>query len=271
MTTFDLTGWTRIAVTGADAAKFLQNFCTNDLLKALSAENPTGCEAFFTSEKARVLGHGWLLPAEDGVTFVGTPGQGPGLVAHLSKYALMEDVEFADRTGAPLCYIPSPAAEEDAVPSAFPTGDLLAHGTFGFDVPQDATPLSESARIAAKLPAVGVDLTDANLCMEADRPWAISYTKGCYLGQEPVARVRALGKVNKLLCRMHFDEEPRSPAPGTPIAMHFDDERAQTPDSEKPIGTVTSVAGRYVMGLMKRAFASDGTEVLIDGQAATVF
>ncbi len=155
MTTFDLTGWTRLSVTGADAAKFLQSFCTNDLLKTFAANAP-GCEAFFTSEKARVLGHGWLLRGDPdtnpaGVEFVGTPGQGPGLIAHLAKYALMEDVAFADQTGAPVTF----TTEADG----WPSGDPLTAGTFTFPSEPTGEPLTDAARIAAKLPAVGVDLT----------------------------------------------------------------------------------------------------------------
>ena len=254
MTTYDLTGWTRVAVAGADAAKFLQNFCTNDLLKALSPGGTGGCEAFFTSEKARVLAHGWLLKGEDGVEFVGTPGQGPGLIAHLSKYALMEEVEFADRAGAPLVYTPSPPAD------GLPSGDLLEHGTFAFEVPADAVPLSEEARVAAKLPLVGIDLTGANLCMEADRPWAICYTKGCYLGQEPIARVRALGRVNKLLRGLRL--APGSPSPSGGAPVHADDAE---------VGVVSSAAGDVALGMLKRKWAEPGMAVRVGEATATVF
>ncbi|QDT14335.1 CAF17-like 4Fe-4S cluster assembly/insertion protein YgfZ [Alienimonas californiensis] len=249
MTAFDLTGWTRVAVTGADAVKFLQNFCTNDLLKAKCS-----CEAFFTSEKARVLGHGWLLKDQDGsVQFVGTPDQGPGLIAHLSKYALMEDVEFADESGDPLWF--------ESRTDGWPEGDPLEGGTFYLcDPSEDAWRLSEEARIAAKLPRIGTDLTEANLCMEADRPWAICYTKGCYLGQEPVARVRALGRVNKLLRGLTI---PHGSPPAEQGAI-------VTCDGEA-IGVVTSAAGNVALGMLKRKWAEPGTAVQIDGIDATVF
>ncbi|MFH5804515.1 YgfZ/GcvT domain-containing protein [Alienimonas sp. DA493] len=251
MIAFDLTGWTCLAVTGPDAAKFLQNFCTNDLLKAEHA-----CEAFFTSEKARVLGHGWLLkdaPQPGTVTFVGTPGQGPGLVTHLSKYALMEDVEFADRTGDPLWF--------ESRTDGWPPGDPLEGGLFHLcDPSEDAWTLSEEARIDAKLPLIGTDLTEANLCMEADRPWAICYTKGCYLGQEPVARVRALGKVNKLLRGLKLAPGSLAPASGAPV----------TADDEE-VGVVTSAADDVALGVVKRKWAEPGTAVRVGEADATVF
>ncbi|MEM9702721.1 MAG: hypothetical protein AAF907_09800, partial [Planctomycetota bacterium] len=253
---FDLTGWTRITATGADAAAFLQKFCTNDLLKSL-ADGHAGCEAFFTSERARVLGHGWLLrgAGDTGtVEFVGTPGQAEGLLAHLPKYALMEDVEFADATGQPLWF--------ETTEEAWPTGDPLEHGSFQFSpVPAGAIPLTESARIVAKLPLIGTDLTDTHLCVEADRPWAICYTKGCYLGQEPVARIRALGKVNKL--QRGFRLPPDSPPPQG-------DAKALGEDG-KEVGFLTSAADRFGLGFLKRRYVESGGAVTVEGMPAEVF
>ena len=251
-TTHDLTGWTRVVASGADAAAFLHRFCTADVLTHLKSGR--GCEAFFTSEKARVLAHGWVIPGEaDGsVDVVGTPGQADALIPHLSKYALMEDVTFADRTGGPLSYACPPRAD------GLPSGDLLEVGRFAFTVPPGVTPLDEAARVAAKLPRHGVDLTPDHLAMEADRPWAICYTKGCYLGQEPVARVRALGRVNKLL--RGFRLAPGSPSPlgGAPV----------TADGTE-IGVATSVAGGTALGMVKRKWAEPGTAVRV-GEADAV-
>ena len=257
---FDLTGWTRVTATGADAAKFLQSFCTNDVLKSLGPDGPGGCEAFFTSEKARVLGHGWVLRGEGGaVEFVGTPGQGPQLIAHLSKYALMEDASFADRTGGPVSYTPPRPITGDQPPLT----DWLDGGSFSLGpVPPGAAPLNEERRIAAKLPRHGVDVGPDRLAMEADRPWAICYTKGCYLGQEPVARVRALGRVNKLLrgFRLAFPPGPPSPTGGAAVVA-----------GDAEVGTVTSAAGHVALGYVKRAHAEPGTAVTAGGAAAVVF
>ena len=251
---FNLTGWTWLRVTGADAAKFLQNFCTNDLLKAVASDGPGGCEAFFTSEKARVLGHGWLVKTGDGVDVFGTPGQGPALIAHLSKYALTEDVAFGDRTGEPLVFVP--AGHTDGLPS----GDLLGAGEFLIEVPADVVPLTEPARIAAKLPRHGVDLTDAHLAPEADRPWAISYAKGCYLGQEPIARIRALGRVNKLLRGLRFESAAFVPDAGATVTADGAD-----------AGAVTSAAGGLALAFVKRKWAEPGTVVTVNDAAAIVF
>ena len=256
---FDLTGWTRVAATGADAAAFLHRFCTADVLTHLKAGR--GCEAFFTSEKARVLAHGWVVPGEaaGSVEIVGTPGQADTLIPHLSKYALMEDVTFADRTGDPLSYACPPRADGP------PSGDLLEGGRFAFEVPPGAVPLSEEARVAAKLPRHGVDLTPDHLAMEADRPWAICYTKGCYLGQEPVARVRALGRVNRLLRGFRLD--PGSPSPGSPSPLGG----APVTADGVEVGVATSVAGGAALGMVKRKWAEPGTAVRVGDADAVVF
>jgi folate-binding protein YgfZ len=64
----------------------------------------------------------------------------------------------------------------------------------------DASTVFECLRIEAGLPRYGVDITEANLPQEIDRiEQTISFTKGCYIGQETVARVRSYGHVNRTL------------------------------------------------------------------------
>src|SRR4029453_1620592 len=66
----------------------------------------------------------------------------------------------------------------------------------------------ETARIEAGFPLFGRDITDDNLPQEVGRDAkAISFTKGCYLGQETVARIDALGHVNRSLVGLKFASE----------------------------------------------------------------
>lgn len=88
----------------------------------------------------------------------------------------------------------------------------------------------ETARIAAGVPRFGADLTPENFPGEAgvlDR--AVDFAKGCYPGQETVARMRYRGHPNKTLFRLSADAPGL--APDTPILQ-----------DGKPAGTVTSVA-----------------------------
>ena len=61
----------------------------------------------------------------------------------------------------------------------------------------------ELLRVEAGVPAYGVDIDETNLPQEVDRTeQAICFTKGCYIGQETVARIRAYGHVNRLLRKL---------------------------------------------------------------------
>ncbi len=89
----------------------------------------------------------------------------------------------------------------------------------------------DTCRIEARWPLWGVDISDKNLPQELDRDaQLISFVKGCYIGQETVARIDALGHVNRLLVRLAvMSDEP----PSIGSELIFDG---------APVGHVTSVS-----------------------------
>ena len=88
----------------------------------------------------------------------------------------------------------------------------------------------QSLRIESRTPVYGLDITADNLPQEVDRnDLAISFVKGCYLGQETVARIDALGHVNKLLRGVQFAGS-EVPEPGTELAR--DGKYAKVPVSD---------------------------------------
>lgn len=112
----------------------------------------------------------------------------------------------------------------------------------------DASEALHVARIEAGRPEWGVDMDDSMLAQEADmeRLDAISFTKGCYTGQETVARVHYRGHVNRLLRGLRFDEAALAP-PGSTIVD----------EAGKEIGTVRSGAvsprhGAIALALVRR-------------------
>lgn len=119
-------------------------------------------------------------------------------------------------------------------------------------------------RVRAGYPWFGVDLSEANLPQEADRDrQAISFTKGCYLGQETVARLDALGQVQKKLVQWRIDTDD-PPASGTALVA-----------GEKQVGTVTSAVpatdgGTIAIGVARRSHFDPGSEADCDGCAAVV-
>ena len=94
----------------------------------------------------------------------------------------------------------------------------------------------ETARVAAGVPRFGADITPENFPAEAGiLKRAVSFEKGCYPGQETVARMHYRGHPNKTLHRLVVDGP--SPTPGTPIAQ-----------GEKQIGMITSTAPLLLNG-----------------------
>ena len=90
-----LPGLIRIRSKGDDRAKFLHNFCTNDIN---SMQSGTTCEAFFTSAKARIIGHGYILAGEGYHEIWMLPGNESSLLEHLNRYIISEDVTFESMT-----------------------------------------------------------------------------------------------------------------------------------------------------------------------------
>jgi tRNA-modifying protein YgfZ len=90
----------------------------------------------------------------------------------------------------------------------------------------------EVLRIEAGTPVFGKDITDKNLPQEIGRDdRAISFVKGCYLGQETVARIDALGHVNQVMKGLRIAEQSPCPLPGSPLEA-----------DGKRVGVVTSAA-----------------------------
>ncbi len=123
----------------------------------------------------------------------------------------------------------------------------------------------ETLRIEAGIPRYGSELGEDTLPHEARLMNALSFNKGCYVGQEIVERTRSRGHVNWLLCGLFVDTaEP--PAPGTKFFA-----------GEREVGEVTSAChsptlGRTIaLATLRREFSEPGTKLsLASGVAAEV-
>ena len=113
-------------------------------------------------------------------------------------------------------------------------------------------------------PRYGVDIRETTLPQETRQMHAISFTKGCYLGQEIVERIRAQGHVNKLLSRVELDAaEP--PAPGTKLLA----EAAQA--GEITSSVYSPAAGKVIaLAYLRTAFAEPGRALTVNGAPARV-
>ena len=129
-----------------------------------------------------------------------------------------------------------------------------------------------AARIAAGYPLFGMDMTADTIPLEAGiENRAISFTKGCFVGQEVVIRVlhRGGGRVAKKLVGFRLDVGHHGERVGHPFRG------AKVSAGDREIGFVTSAAesptlGPIALGYVHRDFTAAGTSVQIDGQPATV-
>jgi folate-binding protein YgfZ len=292
----DLTDRGQLELTGRDRASFLHNFCTQDI-KRLPAG--MGAEAFLTTIKGRILGHVLVFAGEDALWLDSVPGSVPALIAHLDRYLITEDVQLADRSGdwGEFALVgPQAAHRVDSLLPGSGTFAPLQHGhahgiavrRFSFTrgpgwlvgaardrlaslwtdlVKAGVTPCGRSAfealRIEAVFPTYGVDLTEDHLAQEAGRTReAISFTKGCYLGQEPIARIDALGHTNRELRGIELSDET-VPAVGAKV---YD-------TGGKEVGTVSSAALSPVrqrgvaLGTLRREVCSPGTPLQVDASS----
>jgi folate-binding protein YgfZ len=128
----------KVDVGGADAARFLHNLATNDIVRLASG---AGCEAFLTTNKAKVIAYLLIFredSAADRPTFWldTTPGTAERVIQHFDRYLISEQVEFADRTREyAQMHLAGPQAEgvlRQLVAEALPPAEPLRHVSANF-------------------------------------------------------------------------------------------------------------------------------------------
>jgi len=238
MTILRLPALSRLIVTGKDRAKYLHNFCTNNIRELQSGK---ACEAFFCDVKARVIAHGYVLAFDDCLEIWMLGGDEAGLLKHLNRYIITEDVTITSGTQAtasiaaigaisanalllsmqePECLLQEPLScarlqirDPDCTLLSPTRLSVTWSGTpmlwmatpiDAGQMPLPAEPAAavafEQLRIRERFPIITQDMSIENMAPEAERNTsAISYVKGCYLGQEPIARLDAMGHVNRAL------------------------------------------------------------------------
>lgn len=259
--TYYTPSWSMVDVTGPDAVKFVQNLCTNDI-----ARMPEGhaCEAFFCDVKGRIQAHTIVCRTPDGCRVVVTSARAADLAAHIDRYHIREDLQI-DAPQSPNLVLCFGGADQEV--GAYPVDGLAAQ--LALSPPAAGRPLSEEEfqlhRIKHAFPLDGVDVDEHRLPQEVNRnALAISFTKGCYLGQETVARIDALGHVNRLLkpCRLA----------GQASVVVGDTWQAEG----KTVAQVTSVAyaaeedATYVLGYLRAEAAVEGAHLQTPSGQATV-
>jgi folate-binding protein YgfZ len=270
----------KLVLTGGETLEFLQGQVTNDV-EAL--EPGKGCYAALLDHKGKILADMRVLRMSDSVWLDCEAVGLPALSKNVRTYSLGRDVRSQDVTAdRAILSLVGPAAREalDTAPPeeehSFVEGE---HGIYvatdlGVDVicaaaDADAVrealgvePASEEAaeclRIESGRPRHGVDLNSSTMPQEAGiNERAVSFTKGCYVGQETVARLHYKGKPNRLLRGLRLTAPVEH---GAPITL-----------GEREVGTVGSTCispahGPIALALIRRE-ASAGDKVAV-GDAA---
>ena len=224
-------------MTGEDRARLLHAMTTNNI-QALQPGQ--GCYVLFLNAQGRIQADANVLCFDDYLLLDTEPEQREKIREHLDRYIIADDVTLDDITDQLACTTlegPQAAAILEKLGAPIPT-DPYGHAPwndatverlsdtrfrlFGvvpdLNVPQATAEEAHTVRIEQGRPRYGEEITDRYLVQEAGVMQAVSFTKGCYLGQEIVERVRSRGQVHKLLRSLELDTND-PPTPGTKLTI----------------------------------------------------
>jgi tRNA-modifying protein YgfZ len=264
----DLSRRTKIRVAGPDRDRYLNGQLTNELAAARLGRTVHGC---VLTAKGKLQADVFVtLTRDDSLIVDSAAVLRESLLARLEKYLVADEVTLVDETdGLALFHV----LDLDATETLLPEGTVSESDRFGrtgFDlllptslrqlVPEllkeDPVPdeTVECLRIAQGVPAWGAELSEDVLPPEVglDRD-AISYTKGCYVGQEVISRIKSVGHVNRQLAGVQLVEGP---------SLAVGDELVNA--AGKAIGRLTSVCfqpdkQRWIgLSLVRRDLAEPG-------------
>jgi tRNA-modifying protein YgfZ len=277
----------KLALTGDQAAEMLNGQVSNDV-EALAPG--TGCYAALLTNKGKMLGDLRILRTAEELLLVTERAALQALFDQLRRGMIGWRAELHKRTVQQgLLSVIGPRARAVAGASALPAGEhanapaeiggarvLLVATDLGVDVlcaaedtarvhdallEAGAVAVDEAAaelvRVESGRPRYGVDLDETTIPQEAglnDR--AVSFTKGCYVGQETVARLHWRGKPNRHLRGLRLSA---AAPPGTPLRL-----------GEREVGRLASVAlspvrGPIALAILRREAGPGDTLAVGDG------
>jgi len=244
----DLSARGKIKLTGEDRARLLHAMTTNHIQQLTPG---TGCYAFFLNDKGRILSDANILCRPDHFLLDLEPEAREKLYQHLDHFIIADDVTLEDAT-AELATIavegPKAAAVLQAAGAPIPETEystlewgsrvvarLNSTGSLGFFIFVHSGEKSElvaqieaAGAVAADAeafrvvrlehgkPRYGEDISERFLAQEANQPHALHFSKGCYLGQEIVERVRSRGQIHRVLKPLALDSKT-PPEPGAKL------------------------------------------------------
>ncbi|MDK3161877.1 glycine cleavage T C-terminal barrel domain-containing protein [Kamptonema cortianum] len=273
---FDLSARARFEFRGGDRERFLQGQVSNDIRQA-TATRSVYCAVM--SSKGKMNGDGFVHDAGNAYIFDTEGDLRDTLKERFDRFIIADDVELVDvteetalfhvigagekftgiesnRFGLPGVDIFAPLPEAPARREQFAQAGV-AVGTAEF---------AEILRIERGIARYGADMDEDTIPNEAGlENRAISYHKGCYIGQEVISRIKSVGRVNWLWSGFFLDRAPEKPGADRILL------------DEKEIGTITSACyspslSRWIgLGALRRGHEKIGTpHTTQNGLTATV-
>jgi folate-binding protein YgfZ len=238
----------RLCLLGDDRQTFINGQVTNNVRDLQVGQ---GRYAALANAKGKMTSDLNIFILKDEILLDFEPGIADAVKERLEKFIIADDVEIVDASSYHLLSVMGPHAAEACKQMERPaptspyeiTEDLCSYfaatprlGTLGIDifvpggwlqrimnslenagVKRASFESFDTVRIEQGIPRFGVDMDENTLAPEALGENAISYSKGCYIGQEVIARIRTYGQVAKALRGLRFDAAASVPKPGDKI------------------------------------------------------
>ena len=292
---FDASGRDRLVVSGDDRVSFIQGLCSNDVERI---DVGGSVEAAFITPKGKLVADARITKLEDALLFDFEAGRAAALDEVLTKYRVDEVVEWGDVSeilvalelwGPKTPDVLGVAIERGQSQAVSAGGSTFAAVGTSFGailyVPADAaeavaTDLLERAsklggglagrgaidvrRIELGLGRYGVDWDENTNPLEAGMDRALDYKKGCYVGQEVVAKATYIGHVNRRLVRLAWD--------GAPVAANTPLIGGRSPGRVTSNAAVAGTGRVVALGYVRRDSAAEGSKHRVGegGPEATV-
>ena len=287
---FDVSNSGRLRVRGDDALDLLNRLSTNDLELMRSGE---GMRTILTTNKGRIIDLLRILHMGDHLLMLTSPGTQDRVVKWIDFYTFAEDITVIDIAPSTSQFLFVGARTGDALSEAgFGAWDLhepLSHMTsdVGDSVPiivradlgsipawEVIVPRSdhiqadgvekhdrsvlETLRIEQGIPTFPSELNDSHNPLEANLKPHISFNKGCYIGQEVVARLNTYDRVQRFLCQLVVED-----------AVTLEPGSALTVDGNNA-GEVTSSIPGLALAYLRKRFYEEGATVHVQHSSGLV-
>ncbi|MFO0755763.1 MAG: glycine cleavage T C-terminal barrel domain-containing protein [Byssovorax sp.] len=275
-----------LLVTGKDRQTWLNGLITNNLATSKAGD---GIYALTVGKTGKILAELWLVLSSDRVALALAADKLEAIREHFDRHLIMEDAEVAPAPGRGWIAVHGPLAAElvafargkgadaamvdftgrrDTAAILAPEGEaepflkaLLDHaGERGALATEEGM---ERLRIDWGVPRFGVDFDDQSLPQEASlERLSVSFTKGCYLGQEAVFMLEKRGHARKRLMRVAIEGSEPVPAGAELTLADGTALGVLTSQAEGPSGQ------RVGLGYVKYKHAEAGVEVTVGGRPA---